>query len=132
MRATSIEARVPYLDIELMKLIERIPGNLKIKWLRQKYIHKRASEKWLPREIVYRKKQGFTNPMDIWLNSKLGGFLTDLITHSDSVTNQFFDREYIQNLQKLHMEQKEDYRWFLFLLLSIEMWHRVFISGKSL
>ncbi|MHC4436729.1 MAG: asparagine synthase (glutamine-hydrolyzing) [Planctomycetota bacterium] len=130
--ATSIEARVPYLDIELMKLIERIPGNLKIKWLRQKYIHKRASEKWLPKEIVYRKKQGFTNPMDIWLNSKLGSFLTDLITSSDSVTNLFFDRQYIQNLQRLHMEQKEDYRWFLFLLLSIEMWHRIFIRGKSL
>ncbi len=130
--ATGIEARVPYLDVELMEFVETIPGNLKIKHLTNKYIHKRACEKWLPKDIVYRRKIGFANPMDIWLSAKLGDFLMDLINSSDSITNLFFDKKYVQALQRLHVQRKEDYKCFLFLLLSIEMWYRIFVREKGL
>src|SRR5208337_4068038 len=64
--ANSLEARVPYLDYRLVEFIESLPSNLKLNWLNGKYLHKKAVEKWLPKEIVHRKKKGFANPVEKW------------------------------------------------------------------
>ena len=53
--ANSLELRVPFLDYRLVEFIETLPGNLKIRGLTGKYLHKKAVEKWLPKEVVYRK-----------------------------------------------------------------------------
>jgi asparagine synthase (glutamine-hydrolysing) len=57
--ATSIEARVPYLDHRLVEFAMNIPSSLKIKNNIGKYIFKKSLEKVLPDENLYRKKVGF-------------------------------------------------------------------------
>ena len=64
--ATSLEIRVPFLDLELMRFVESLPSGLKVRGSVRKYIHKRAVEAWLPpRSFI--EKRGFQTPMDEWL-----------------------------------------------------------------
>lgn len=65
--ANSIEARVAFLDYYLIEFIETLPSHLKIRNFREKYLHEKSTEKWLPSEIVYRMKNGFANLVDTWL-----------------------------------------------------------------
>ncbi|HDZ27989.1 hypothetical protein LCGC14_1208970 [marine sediment metagenome] len=129
--ACGIEARVPFLDINVMAIAESIPGSLKIRGLVQKYIHKRACEKSLPASIVYKKKIGFSNPMDLWMGSRLGDTLAEFIKKKDSLTRQYFNINVISSYIEIHKNKKADLKRLLFLLLSLEKWHRLFILREN-
>ena len=64
-----IEARVPYLDHVVAEFALQLPTNLKIGWNCTKYLLKKVAERYLPKEIVYRKKQGFSLPLLHWFES---------------------------------------------------------------
>lgn len=127
--ASSVEARVPFLDVPLVEFIETIPGNLRLKGLNGKYIHKKACEKWLPRERIYHKKIGFDIPMDFWLKTKLKPVFFELISQSDSVTGRYLNAGYIERVYRQHCSGNENHTRFLFLLLSIELWNKKFITS---
>src|SRR6185369_6285274 len=61
--AANLEVRVPFLNVEMLKLAARMPPDLKLRGLKRKYILKRAAEKLLPRDVVWRKKAGFGAPI---------------------------------------------------------------------
>jgi asparagine synthase (glutamine-hydrolysing) len=69
--AVSLEARVPFLDLELMALAEAIPTAFKIRGLKQKAILKRAMSEWLPEDVLQRKKVGFSTPVDGWFRGEM-------------------------------------------------------------
>ena len=64
--ANSLEVRVPFLDYRLIEFVESLPPGLKLNGLTGKYLHKKALEKWLPKDVIYRKKKGFDNPLAEW------------------------------------------------------------------
>ena len=70
--AAGLELRVPFLDLELMRFVERIPASRRVRPRQPKRLHKRAMRKLLPPEIVNRKKHGFATPYDDWLRASLG------------------------------------------------------------
>lgn len=124
--AASIEARVPFLDLELIKCALSIPGNFKVKNRQLKYIHKKVCEKYVPKDVVYQRKIGFNNPVDKWLMSSLGNELVELIESPGSVTSRFLNKERVLKLLKRHQNAEEDNQRFLYLLLSIEKWRSTF------
>jgi asparagine synthase (glutamine-hydrolysing) len=63
----SLEVRAPFLDPEVLEFAGRVPLRLKIKGLRQKHLLKHLALRYLPEEIVLRRKHGFTVPMAQWL-----------------------------------------------------------------
>jgi len=128
--ATSLEVRLPFLDHELVEFVETIPSNLKLKDLTGKYIHKKAMEKWLPREIVYRKKKGFVNPVDEWLRDKMVFFVNDLLLGKKFACQEYFHSDYIKLMLQKHNERKEDFQRQIFLLISFEMWYQQFINNN--
>lgn len=73
--AHSIEGRSPFLDHDLMNTAFAISGDLKIKDGEAKYILKKSLEKLLPREVLYRKKQGFCVPIKEWASDIMIEFL---------------------------------------------------------
>lgn len=125
--ANSLETRVPFLDYRLIEFIETLPPNLKIRGLQQKYLHKKASEKWLPKRIVYRKKKGFENPIDQWLRTKMRNFVLEMLLSPDSSVKLFFEESYIQAIVRDHLENHAPLTRHIYLLLSFELWHRRFI-----
>ena len=66
---SSIEARCPYLDVDLANYAASIPSNLKMKGLKSKYILKKALNKILPEFVINKKKSGFNAPVGEWIDN---------------------------------------------------------------
>jgi asparagine synthase (glutamine-hydrolysing) len=127
--ANSLEARVPFLDFRLIEFIESLPSGLKLNGFTGKYLHKKALEKWLPKDVVYRKKKGFANPIEHWFRTGMRSFVEQYLLTPDSVVVQFFDQAYIRRMLVLDRTGREQLRRHIYLLVSFEMWHRTFIRN---
>jgi asparagine synthase (glutamine-hydrolysing) len=126
--ASSTEVRVPLLDHELVELAARIPAALKLKGLTGKYILKRAAEAWLPRDIVHRKKAGFSAPVRAWLVRDLRDVVEDLLSESNVRGRGYFQYSHIRRLIDDNLSGREDNSLKVFQLLTLELWHRAFID----
>ncbi len=125
--ATGVEMRVPFLDLELMKVAESIPGSFKVADFKNKVIHKTVCERWLPESTVHRRKIGFNEAMGKWLRHNLDNMLMQLTSEPDSITQKLLNPQYVWQLQQEHNSGKYDHQRILFLLLSIETWRKVFV-----
>jgi len=129
--ANSLEGRVPFLDVRLVEFIETLPSSLKLRGLTGKYLHKKACEKWLPREIVHRKKKGFANPVDIWFRNRMRRYVDDCLLSEGSAVRTYFSQSYIRQIVSDHESGAQNYLRHIQLLLAFELWHRMFISRSS-
>ncbi|HEX4823521.1 MAG TPA: asparagine synthase (glutamine-hydrolyzing) [Candidatus Polarisedimenticolaceae bacterium] len=128
--AVSLEARVPFLDLDLMSYAESIPTRLKIRGRSGKWVLKRAMARWLPPAYASRPKIAFETPLSEWLR---GGQLADVeerLSSSGSACSEFARPEEIRSLFTLHRNGRRDLHWQLFTLISFEMWHEAFIGGS--
>jgi asparagine synthase (glutamine-hydrolysing) len=126
--AHALEVRVPFLDHEFLELTSQIPAELKLKGFKPKYILKKAAEKILPREIVYRKKQGFAVPLSRWFRQDLAAYSEKLLLASDGFGSEFFERDFLQKLLRDHQNGKHDYSRQLWALVTLEHWWRRFFT----
>jgi len=82
--AVGVEARVPFLDFDLVRVMNAIPASLKVKGGQGKYIFKKAMEPYLPREVIYRSKAGFGLPIRAWMGT------------SDALLDRYLNRARIE------------------------------------
>ncbi len=126
--AANLEVRAPFLNKELVELSARIPASLKIKGLRRKYILKKAAENILPKEIIWRKKAGFSAPVRSWLRGALRPMVEDLLSKETIKRRGLFDAAEIRRIIDLNLSGKEDYNLQVFQLLNLEIWMREFLD----
>lgn len=128
--AASIEARVPFLDHRLVEWGLRVPDPLKIKRLQNKYIVKKLSESFLPRDVIYRSKSGFGLPISDWVmdNKGLGRYL-DLFFEPRFGQREFLDVQNVQRLIKEHRAGKADHGEVIWELINLEIWYRTFFEN---
>ncbi|MCD9187857.1 MAG: asparagine synthase (glutamine-hydrolyzing) [Pyrinomonadaceae bacterium] len=126
--ATSLEARVPLLDHELIEFVETIPAELKLKGLETKYIFKKAMEGIVPHEILYREKQGFGVPIGDWINSQLKTRIHETLLERKTLERGYFDEKYIKILLDEHTRNRRDHSHSLWILWMLELWHREFVD----
>jgi asparagine synthase (glutamine-hydrolysing) len=126
--ANSLEARVPFLDYRLIEFIESLPPHLKLNGLTGKYLHKKAVQKWLPKEIIYRPKKGFANPIERWFRSRMRSDVEDYLLSPDSACAHYFDQNYIHQMIEKDRIGKDQLRRHIYLLVSFELWHRKFMN----
>jgi asparagine synthase (glutamine-hydrolysing) len=129
--AASVEARVPFLDIELMALAEQVPGRLKLRRGRGKWIHREVCSRFVPAAVAGRPKIGFDNSLDVWLKARLGHDLDRLVRQPQSLTRSYLAPQVVHQLLAEHASGRRDHRRILFLLLSLEVWHSTFIEGAT-
>lgn len=129
--ANSLEMRVPFLDVDLIKFLESLPSKFKIKNFNRKYIHKKALESWLPKEIIYRKKRGFSTPIDKWLQTNLAKMVIKLLNANNSACKRYFNIDFINTMIDQHQRRKENFQKQIFLLLSFELWFKSFFMRKN-
>lgn len=126
--ATSLEARVPFLDHRVAELSFRMPGELKLKGKETKHILKKAMKDILPDEILYRDKQGFSIPIKNWIREELRPMLTDVL-HPDKLKNQgIFNPTFVDQLVNEHLKGKENHSHRLWALMMFEMWYDKFAN----
>jgi asparagine synthase (glutamine-hydrolysing) len=126
--ANSLEVRVPFLDYRLVQFVESLPPHLKLRGCTGKYLHKKAMTAWLPRQIVYRKKKGFAHPIAQWLRSSMRPLIQDCLLSDSSSISRYFDQNYVRELVRRHEDGREQYMRHIYLLLSLELWHRTFLG----
>lgn len=127
--ANAVEARVPFLDYRLVEFAESVPPELRRKWFTAKYLHKKAIERWLPKEIVYRKKKGFANPVDRWLRSSMKQYVNESLLSDRSAVRRYFDANFIKQKLAEHEAGELNNMRHIYLLISFEMWHQKFIRS---
>src|SRR5438552_343201 len=126
--AANLEVRVPFLNKEMLELTARMPPDLKLRGLKRKYILKRAAEKLLPREIVWRKKAGFGAPIRSWLRGLLRPMVNDLLSEETVRRRGLFRPEEVSRIIDANLSGREDYNLQVFQLLNLELWMRAFID----
>ncbi len=126
--AANLEVRVPFLNYEMIEMAARMPPNLKLRGFKRKYILKRAFEKLLPREVVWRKKAGFGAPLRSWLRGALRPMVDDLLSEDTVKRRGLFDSKEVRRIVAANLSGREDYNLQVFQLLMLEFWNRAFID----
>ena len=145
--ASGVEARTPFVDHKLVNFVNSIPFNLKFKWKSKfdkyialfsnsthysekrdvsKYILRQYAKKYLPEQIVNRKKLGFPVPLDQWLNNKrFFKFVKEILLDHKTISRGILKKKTIEKL--ISNDQKLDYDFWgkkIWMLLNIELWFR--------
>ncbi len=121
--ATSVEARVPFLDHHLIEYAISLPRELKIKGQSGKHILKRALESVLPKDVLYKPKRGFGAPVREWFRGKEGEALIQLVMNSSLRKRNFFDYEFINRMADEHRREVRDWSANLWCLLNLSVWY---------
>jgi len=130
--ATSVEARVPFLDHRLVEYSMTIPQAFKIKNREPKYILKKAVEGIVPNNIIYRKKQGFAAPVNEWLRNEWSAYAENTIRESALVKQGILRYGFIKLMIDGHRGRKIDAGQNIWNLLNLVLWHKYWIEGKEL
>jgi asparagine synthase (glutamine-hydrolysing) len=121
--ANSLEVRCPLLDHKLMELIAQMPSNLKLRNGTGKYILKKALERILPSDILYRPKKGFAMPVSEWFRTDMKEFAHDaLFRRQDDLLN----RTFLENCWKQHQRGLRDWSALLWSVVMFRTWQEVY------
>ncbi len=151
--ATSVEARVPYIDHRLVEFAFTIPAHYKLKWKSAedeaaaavcnseqiserydipKYILKKTFDGDLPEEVVWRKKMGFPVPVHKWLGSDFNTFAKEILLDDRAARRRLYNSENVEaalNDRTLFAEHKFGLK--IWMLVNMELWHRAYMDHAN-
>lgn len=128
--ATSVEARVPFLDHHLVQYAISLPGSTKVSGKSGKHILKQALEEVLPRDVLYRRKRGFGAPVREWFLGERNRLLEDHLMNSSLRGRGFLDYSFIARLIDQHRRNSHDWGFHLWCLLNLSLWYERWIEGN--
>src|SRR3984893_8238389 len=123
--AHSLEVRVPYLDRTVVEYVQRLEAKFKIRRGTRKWLHRRVCERYLPRQILKRKKRGFAaNVVDEWFRSSLNCELSEMLLDERSLMFGLLNPKPVRRLLEGHQSGRQDNHKLLFSLVMLEQWLR--------
>jgi asparagine synthase (glutamine-hydrolysing) len=130
-----LDVRAPLFDRRLAEGSFALPPRMKLHGACEKYVLKLALQKFLPREIVWRRKFGMSVPITDWALGPLAGPLDDLLNPTALARRGLFRPEYVTQLRQGQDVPGETRRRRvgerLWALAVLEAWLRIFIDGKG-
>jgi asparagine synthase (glutamine-hydrolysing) len=128
--AAGLELRVPFLDLELMRFVERIPATRRVRPRQPKRLHKKALRRLLGPEIVNREKHGFSTPYDDWLRASLGHEVERRYATGSALAD-LIDPVAAARLVDEHRRGRADHKAVLYCLLELSEWHAAFVEARE-
>jgi asparagine synthase (glutamine-hydrolysing) len=129
--AHGLEARSPFLDHEMVEFLAKVPAEIKVQNHQPKYLMRKLAANYLPAPILQREKQGFMLPIAYWFRTDLFPLVSQMVEHSHFVRDGWFKRENIQQLLEEHRSNRYDHHVRLWMLLTLELWHQLYIEGRK-
>lgn len=126
--AASVEVRVPFMDLELMRLCARIPERIQMSSGITKHVLKRAMEPRLGREILHRPKTGFGVPLRKWMSEDLRPTVSRLLAPERVRARGLFDPAAVARLIAENDAQRADHSYLLYCLVTLEVWQQTFLD----
>lgn len=119
---SSVEARAPFLDRDVSAFALSLPANLRVRGLTTKWVLKKAAEKWLPREVIYRRKRGLSVPVASWINRGLRGEVDRLLEPRRLRERGFIDEPRVTKLLAEHRGGHANHAKPLWAVVMLEYW----------
>jgi asparagine synthase (glutamine-hydrolysing) len=120
----SLEVRAPFLDVEVVELINSLPDGLKRRGANGKYLLKRVMRDKLPDAIIDRPKKGFGLPLSAWLRGALRPLCEDLLDPARIRQDGYFDPAFTERLKREHLTGRANHRKLLWTLMVFQLWLR--------
>jgi asparagine synthase (glutamine-hydrolysing) len=124
--AFGLEARVPFLDHELIELVAQIPPRLHVRGGREKYLLRRAVTADLPPAIAWRRKRRLRAPVGAWLRGRLPAFVDELLAGERLRADGYFDPEAVHARLARHRADPRSDGQLLWAVLGVQLWHDLF------
>ena len=118
--AHSLEVRSPFLDHKLVEFMSRVPLGMKLRGFRTKFLLKKLGEPKLPREIVHRRKHGFSVPLGEWFRQELVAAWNDTVT-VESVAPLAYAS--VKQMWETHQSGRRDLGYHLWHILMFCLWN---------
>jgi len=137
--ATSVEARVPFVDHRLVEFAFTIPLKYKLKWIKEKpkllmsdkiseeydipkYILKKSYEDMIPKEILYRKKMGFPVPLHSWFGGDFNTYAKSVLLSDQAKQRGIYN---ISNLEQWlnsdRLQHEHSFAMKIWMLINLEL-----------
>jgi asparagine synthase (glutamine-hydrolysing) len=129
--AASIESRVPFLDHEFVEHALAIPGRFKLRGWQTKAVLRRALRGRVDPRILSRRKMGFPVPVGRWLRGSFWPLVEEFVLGPRAAARGHFDPLALRALAEEHRQGIADHGTRLWLLVNLEIWHRVFVDGED-
>ena len=126
--AVSLEARSPLLDHKVLEFAASLPVKFKVNGFQTKYLLKKIASKFVPKDVIYRKKMGFGMPLTHWFRGELSSFLHEVLLSEKSLERGIIKPEVVKNLIETHSKGTSDNTFRLWTLLMLELWFNRFID----
>lgn len=123
--AVSLEVRCPLLDHVFMEYVARIPSQLKLVGTDGKHIFKKALKRFLPDDILYRKKMGFGVPILEWLRKDLKEYARGLVLDGEA-SRLYLRGDYLQKIWNEHQRGIRNRSTELWIVMMLNLWHKNF------
>jgi asparagine synthase (glutamine-hydrolysing) len=128
--ASSVEARVPFLDPRLVEYVYRLPIGLKIRHGVTKFALKEAVADVVPPRVANRPKQGFNAPTSRWFADRHGDLLRELM--ATDALRRYFDIPYLQRVHASADPRSWESGVVLWPVLNFALWHKYWIEREPL
>jgi asparagine synthase (glutamine-hydrolysing) len=129
---TSLEARVPLLDHQLVEWITGLPSEYKMKRGSQKYLLKKlALRVGVPPEVLDRPKQGFALPLVHWIKNELKDMVLTVLLEPRTLERGYFNPRAVRQLLEEHFRGRRVHSGRIWRLLMLELWHRNFLENAG-
>jgi asparagine synthase (glutamine-hydrolysing) len=128
--SASLELRVPFLDVDLMRFVERIPAGDRMRPRQGKRLHRKAMERLLPPQVASRAKHGFSTPYDDWLRASLGDEVERRYAPGEPLAS-VLRPEAVRQLVAEHRRGRADHKSILYCLLELSEWHHAFVEARE-
>lgn len=125
--AVSLEARTPFLDLEVMELAMHIPAASRFRRGKSKSLLRQLAERYVPVECVRRRKQGFVAPVGKWIREDWPDLVDELVLGPHVEKRRWFRRKALQQIVDEH-RRGIDHGYLLWGLIVLELWVRMCID----
>ena len=129
--ANSIEARVPFLDHQIVELAMAMPAGEKIRDGIGKHVLKRAMADVLPHDLLWRPKQGFGTPVSEWFRGELADQLTARLKSSAINELGFINKDVVEQTLALHRSGRAERSFQLWNILNLSAWFDYWIADRE-
>jgi len=119
---SSVEARAPYLDRFLTAFALSLPPTLRLRHFETKWVLKKAAEKWLPRDVIYRRKRGLSVPIASWINHGLRPEVDRLLAPERLRREGVLNAETVSRLLDEHRSGRANHAKPLWALVMLQYW----------
>lgn len=126
--AHSLEVRAPILDRDVIEFAATVPSDFKFKHGEKKHILKEAFKPLLPDDILYRKKMGFSVPLDSWFRNEIKDIAQRYLLAENTGLSRYFKQEVVKQFWQQHQQGAHQHGTLLWSMLMFEMWYQRYIE----